>query len=61
MKENVFLIVNNTLNERMKICKWREFGGNCGTWGKGTSPTNYFVTANKKLVSVIKRDGQYCT
>ena len=62
VKENVYFMVKNKTNiERRSKQQKSEFWDDCGTWTASTSPKQFFIFRNGKLLSIFKRSGIYCT
>jgi hypothetical protein len=61
-KDGMYFIINNEHNVQNRTNGSKsEFWDNCGAWNKAACPIQNFVEVNNKLISVVLRDGLYCT
>lgn len=57
----MYFIVDNSNNVEKRAAGTKsEFWDDCGAWKHASCPTALFIQKDDKLVSVIKRKGQYC-
>ena len=60
-KDGMYFIVDNSNNVEKRAAGTKsEFWDDCGAWKHASCPTALFIQKDDKLVSVIKRKGQYC-
>ena len=60
-KEHTYFILDNSPNiaKRAQNIK-SEFWDDCGAWNRAASPKSLYIEKDGRLISIVKRDGQYC-